>query len=158
MFWQNYILIPGAIATLLCTSCALHPEYWEHSGYVPLYTIGWHTDYNEKTSTFTSHNDLEILSIQQIGSRKIIYPPVGERRTLWLQPGKYRAKIKCDRTPKDKDSIYIIKVGTPLGKDRTYTFNLKLMKPGFSQQLVCAVTANGQVYVALLDSIEVVGS
>ena len=120
-------------------------------------TIAYESIYDPATGQFNRLNHLEILSIQRIGDEKVIYPPSGEYKTLWLKPGVYRAKIKCDREPSSRDDMGIRKSGTPLSDDQMYEFTLVVKKPGSGQALDCFVDGNRKVYVGLLETIEVVG-
>jgi len=144
------------LTSALLSGC-IQSEYQRWSGPIPLDTITFESEYNPATGQFINHNRLEILSIQRIGEEKIIYPPPGKHKTLWLKPGDYRAKIKCDRKPGDPDPLGIIKSGTPLRDDQTYNFSLSIKKPGLGQVLECAVDGSGKVYVSLVETIEVVG-
>jgi len=135
----------------------IHWEYQRWSGPIPLGTIQYESEYIAASDQFTRHNHLEILSIQRVGAGKVIYPPPGEYKTLWLEPGEYRAKIKCDRTAEDADISGIRKTGTPLGPDQMFDFSLKLEHYGTVQLLDCAIGPNGQVFASVVEGIEVVG-
>lgn len=144
-------------ASLLLGGC-IQWEYQRWSGPIPLETIAFESEYDPPTGQFIRHNHLEILSIQRVGAGKVIYPPSGEYKTLWLEPGEYRAKIKCDRTPSDGDLAGITKTGTALDADQMFDFSLKLEPQGTVQIMDCAIGANGQVFVSVLEGIEVIAT
>lgn len=141
-----------------CLSGCIQWEYQRWSGPIPLDTIAYESIYDPATGQFSRLNHLEILSIQRIGDEKVIYPPSGEYKTLWLKPGEYRAKIKCDEKPGSKEAAIYAAAWIALGSDQIFNFTLKLEPEGTVQMMKCGVDANGNVFAAIVEGIEVVGT
>jgi len=141
-------LLAVALAAACLAGCAHQP--W--SGPISLSTITSQQMLDEKTNKIVTHFEVEILSIQKLGDDRVIYPPLREQETLWLEPGEYRAKVKCDQEPSDKDYAGIMKPEHTLGNDQMLKFTLKIEPEGRVQYLRCEVDNAGKVYVALLEA------
>lgn len=94
---------------------------------------------------------LELISMQRTGDTKIIYPAQNGLDTVHVDPGEYTVKIACLRPASDKDSAAVVKTGTPVGEDQTLKFSMPYLGEGFGYGIDCAKSADGVVYVRLID-------
>jgi hypothetical protein len=144
-----------AVAVTACLIGCVHSEYQHWHGPIPLNTISAPELY-EDTTNFRVPFTLEILSIQQLGTDEVIYPPAGQRKTLWLKAGQYRARISCKGKPGDVDFSGIEKTGEVVGEDQFVDFSLKLKPQGTTQSLDCVIDASGKVFAGVVEGLEVV--
>lgn len=139
------------LAAVFAAACAAGCAHQPWSGPILFNTTISQQKVDEKTDKTFTHVELEVLSLQKIGDSTIIYPPTGDIDPLELEPGDYRAKIRCDEAPSDNDYAKIMKPENLLRSDQTFEFSLKDEPDGVVQYLTCEVDGAGKVYVALLE-------
>ena len=96
------------------------------------------------------NSGIRVIQIQRIGDSDGPYIPSGKSAILWLRPGKYIARLVCDRKPGEKSAQrwFLVEAHTTALENGDYSFEVDLDRNGDNQYgLDCEISDTGQVYV-----------